>query len=128
MTAPVKRYNMDVGKFGNVDAYESEHGRWVKRDDFDRLEQERDAIKAASLMLGRDLADALKQVEAMRQALLFGCKALAQMTSSDGSGHADIALSALRIAGVDQAERERMVEEWKSTVRWRLETALQPKP
>lgn len=46
MTAPVKRYNMDVGKFGNVDAYESEHGRWVKRDDYERLEQECERLRS----------------------------------------------------------------------------------
>lgn len=39
MTAPVKRYNMDV-QSEKVRPYESEHGRWVKRDDYERLEQE----------------------------------------------------------------------------------------
>lgn len=45
MTETVKRFNMGVGKFGNVDAYESEHGRWVKRDDYARLEQECERLR-----------------------------------------------------------------------------------
>lgn len=62
MTAPVKRYNMDVGKFGNVDAYESEHGRWVKRDDYDRLEQECERLR-----------DLLTRVSSSYKALLTDC-------------------------------------------------------
>jgi len=45
MTEPVKRYNMDVGRFGNADAYESEHGQWVKCDDYVRLEQECERLR-----------------------------------------------------------------------------------
>ena len=46
MTAPAKRYNFDVDKFSHARAYESEHGRWVKRDDYVRLEQECEKLRA----------------------------------------------------------------------------------
>lgn len=45
MSKEVKRYNFDVDKFGWPRAYESEHGRWIKRDDYDALLAERDAYK-----------------------------------------------------------------------------------
>ena len=47
MSKEVKRYNFDVDKFGSPRAYESEHGRWMKRADYDALLAERDALKAA---------------------------------------------------------------------------------
>lgn len=43
MSKEVKRYNFDVDKFGSPRAYESEHGRWMKRADYDALLAERDA-------------------------------------------------------------------------------------
>ncbi len=45
MSKEVKRYNFDVDKFGSPRAYESEHGRWVKRDDYKALLAERDAAQ-----------------------------------------------------------------------------------
>ena len=45
MSKEVKRYNFDVDKFGSPRAYESEHGRWMKRADCDALLAERDAQK-----------------------------------------------------------------------------------
>lgn len=56
MTEPVKRYNMDVGKFGTVDAYESEHGQWVKCDDYVRLEQECERLRADMRFLAEYIA------------------------------------------------------------------------
>jgi hypothetical protein len=44
MSKEVKRYNFDVDKFGSPRAYESEHGRWMKRADYDALLAERDAL------------------------------------------------------------------------------------
>ena len=54
----------------------------------------------------------------LEEALMFASMALAQVTSRDGSGHADVAISALRIAGISQAEREKMVSEWKEGRNW----------
>lgn len=45
MNKEVKRYNFEVEKFGWPRAYESEHGRWIKRDDYDALLAERDALR-----------------------------------------------------------------------------------
>ncbi|EPL59914.1 hypothetical protein B382_23693 [Stutzerimonas stutzeri B1SMN1] len=45
MSKEVKRYNFDVDKFGSPRAYESEHGRWVKRDAYDALLAERNAAQ-----------------------------------------------------------------------------------
>ncbi|MGA0627974.1 hypothetical protein ACO3H3_19110, partial [Pseudomonas aeruginosa] len=53
------------------------------------------------------------------EALIYACKNLAQITSSDGSGHADIALAVLRMAGVGDDERERLVNEWKAARAWK---------
>ncbi|HBO3684413.1 TPA: hypothetical protein L4T35_004414 [Pseudomonas aeruginosa] len=50
--------------------------------------------------------------------LMFACKSLAQITSSDGSGHADIALAVLRMAGVSTEEREQLVNGWKARRAW----------
>ncbi|MEB3893134.1 hypothetical protein ODJ71_28760, partial [Pseudomonas aeruginosa] len=53
------------------------------------------------------------------EALIYACKNLAQITSSDGSGHADIAMAVLRMAGVGDDERERLVNEWKAARAWK---------
>ncbi|WP_372435647.1 hypothetical protein [Pseudomonas aeruginosa] len=50
--------------------------------------------------------------------LMFACKSLAQITSSDGSGHADIALAVLRMAGVSTEEREQLVNGWRARRAW----------
>lgn len=63
--------------------------------------------------------DVRRLVEAMN----FACKSLCHVTSSDGSGHADIALSVLRMAGVDGEERERLVDGWKASCQWRIDKA-----
>ena len=68
------------------------------------------------------------EIERLREALEFACKSLSQVTSSDGSRHADIALSVLRMAGVAADERDRLVEGWKATCRWRIDAALNAKP
>ena len=79
--------------------------------------------RAQSLLADRDQLRAANQrlegeVKRVREALEFACKSLSQVTSSDGSGHADIAIASLRFAGVDPAESWRMADGWKSTVRW----------
>lgn len=85
MSELVKRYDCtDGGKQFCQGCYtmtECAHGDYVAWEDFARLEQEcerlrsaneecerdNDALNAASLMLGRDLAAALKQVEGLRK-------------------------------------------------------------
>ncbi|HCT6270757.1 TPA: hypothetical protein OT313_002498 [Pseudomonas aeruginosa] len=62
---------------------------------------------------------ALAQPSPVSEALIYACKNLAQITSSDGSGHADIALAVLRMAGVGDDERERLVNEWKAARAWK---------
>lgn len=60
MSKEVKRYNFSVDGGGAVRGYESEHGRWVRRDDYDALLAERDAMKRV-LRDARDvIATALK--------------------------------------------------------------------
>ncbi|HCD9060313.1 TPA: hypothetical protein NEF99_001039 [Pseudomonas aeruginosa] len=66
-----------------------------------------------------DLRAALAQPSPVSEALIYACKNLAQITSSDGSGHADIALAILRMAGVCDYERERLVNEWKAARAWK---------
>ncbi|EPU9131530.1 hypothetical protein ACV0PV_001960 [Pseudomonas aeruginosa] len=66
-----------------------------------------------------DLRAALAQPSPVSEALIYACKNLAQITSSDGSGHADIALAVLRMAGVGDDERERLVNEWKAARAWK---------
>ena len=67
--------------------------------------------------------EASQDVRALVEAMSFACKALCHATSSDGSGHADIALSVLRMAGVDADERERLVDGWKASCQWRIDKA-----
>lgn len=62
---------------------------------------------------------ALAQPSPVSEALIYACKNLAQITSSDGSGHADIAMAILRMAGVGDDERERLVNEWKAARAWK---------
>lgn len=62
---------------------------------------------------------ALAQPSPVSEALIYACKNLAQITSSDGSGHADIAMAVLRMAGVGDDERERLVNEWKVARAWK---------
>lgn len=59
------------------------------------------------------------QPSPVSEALIYACKNLAQITSSDGSGHADIAMAVLRMAGVGDDERERLVNEWKAARAWK---------
>ncbi|MFU4552147.1 hypothetical protein ACM71U_08875 [Pseudomonas aeruginosa] len=66
-----------------------------------------------------DLRAALAQPSPVSEALIYACKNLAQITSSDGSGHADIAMAVLRMAGVGDDERERLVNEWKAARAWK---------
>ncbi len=62
---------------------------------------------------------ALAQPSPVSEPLIYACKSLAQITSSDGSGHADLALAVLRMAGVGDDERERLVNEWKAARAWK---------
>ncbi|HBO1242431.1 TPA: hypothetical protein ACGJWA_003782 [Pseudomonas aeruginosa] len=62
---------------------------------------------------------ALAQPSPVSEPLIYACKSLAQITSSDGSGHADLAMAVLRMAGVGDDERERLVNEWKAARAWK---------
>lgn len=62
---------------------------------------------------------ALAQPSPVSEPLIYACKSLAQITSSDGRGHADIALAVLRMAGVGKDERERLVNEWMAARAWK---------
>ncbi len=106
MSKEVKRYDCTDGgaRFcqGCYTMSECEFGEYVSWDDYEALLAERDRL---------------------REALNFSCKSLCKVTSSDGSGHADIALSVLRLAGVGADEREALVDGWKANVQWRIDRA-----
>lgn len=107
MSKEVKRYVPEYCESGGeiwAEMQEDSEGGWVRAADYDALLAERDRL---------------------REALNFSCKSLCQVTSSDGSGHADIALSVLRLAGVNADEREALVDGWKANVQWRTDHALQ---
>ncbi|HFH4393171.1 TPA: hypothetical protein ACGJWW_006583 [Pseudomonas aeruginosa] len=76
-----------------------------------------DALQRA--WVGWQARAALAQPSPVSEALIYACKNLAQITSSDGSGHADIAMAVLRMAGVGDDERERLVNEWKAARAWK---------
>ena len=85
--------------------------------DNQRLREDRDSHQRACMAQ-------IEKAARLLAALEFACKSLAQVTSSDGSGHADIALSCLRMAGVDADEREQMVDGWTAKCQWRIHAAL----
>lgn len=100
-------------------------------------QEQRDAIKADSengfganvgdtQRLLDDYASLEQECERLRVALNFACKSLAQVTSSDGSGHADIAFTVMRMAGIEEGEK--LVGEWKARSQWRIDAALSAKP
>ena len=63
MSKEVKRYNFDVDKFGSPRAYESEHGRWMKRADYDALLAERDALRNVHGSMRNALKNARYRIE-----------------------------------------------------------------
>ena len=65
-----------------------------------------------------------QRIGELETALEFACKSLAQVTSSDGSGHADIAVSVLRMAGTKDADALHVVEAYKAGAKWRIDAAL----
>jgi len=89
------------------------------------------AVYAETESIKHSLWDAEKERDQQAQrigeleaALEFACKALAQVTSSDGSGHADIAVSVLRMAGTKDADALHVVEAYKAGAKWRINAAL----
>lgn len=89
------------------------------------------AVYAETESIKHSLWDAEKERDQQAQrigeleaALEFACKSLAQVTSSDGSGHADIAVSVLRMAGTKEADALHVVEAYKAGARWRIDAAL----
>jgi hypothetical protein len=48
-----------------------------------------------------------------KDALIFAAKSLAKVTSGDGSGHADLSLRALELAGYKAEEAQGLVDAWK---------------
>lgn len=83
------------------------------------------AERDTNAMLTESLLKNEEELEAFRAALQFSAKALATVTSSDGSGHADLALVALKMAGVSEAERTSLVDSWKAGAQWRIDAAMQ---
>lgn len=105
MSETVKRYNMDLGRFGNVDSYESEHGRWVKHGDYARLEQDYAELveRYGKLQTGeghithRVIAEreaALKQTEFLRSLLMEAKASLDPFDDKLLEARIDAALSA----------------------------------
>lgn len=89
--------------------------------DHDPMRQLANTYKATAMMLS-------DEVRRLREALEFACKSLAIVTSSDGSGHVDIALIAMRMAGLHPDESEPLVAGWKAKAQWRADAALTHSP
>ena len=62
-------------------------------------EQERDQLKAEVARSTEREIMQLAEIEALRKAVEFGADCFRKISSGDGSGHADLAESILRIAG-----------------------------
>lgn len=82
------------------------------------------ALNDAVADLSEKLEQYRKDAERMNTAIMFAANALATVTSSDGSGHADLAESALRMAGIPADEREQLVTEWKAKSQWRIDAEM----
>ena len=133
MSKEVKRYSPDTngrmrewpdGDYATWDDYDelaAENDRLRTKND--RMARERPARQALSIQLIDEARGLLAERDRLREALNYSCKSLCKVTSSDGSGHADIALAALRLAGVGADEREALVEDWKANVQWRIDRA-----
>ena len=81
-------------------------------------------VSKAGLRVRTERDQHAKRIGELEAALEFACKSLAKVTSSDGSGHADIAVSVLRIAGRKEADASQIVESYKAGAKWRIDAAL----
>ena len=95
----------------------------IKRDLADLL-NDYDRIGASYRDQHNRIMAAAKPDAELVEAVKFAAKSLAQVTSSDGSGHADIALGVLHMAGFSKSEREALVDVWKSQTQWRIDAKL----
>ena len=81
-------------------------------------------VSKAGLRVRTERDQQAQRIGELETALEFACKSLAQVTSSDGSGHADIAVSVLRMAGTKDADALHVVEAYKAGAKWRINAAL----
>ena len=81
-------------------------------------------VSKAGLRVRTERDQHAKRIGELEAALEFACKSLAQVTSSDGSGHADIAVSVLRMAGTKDADALHVVDAYKAGAKWRIDAAL----
>ncbi len=81
-------------------------------------------VSKAGLRVRTERDHHARRISELETALEFACKSLAQVTSSDGSGHADIAVSVLRMAGTKEADALHVVEAYKAGAKWRVDSAL----
>ena len=81
-------------------------------------------VSKAGLRVRTERDQQAQRVGELEAALEFACKSLAKVTSSDGSGHADIAVSVLRMAGRKEADASQIVEAYKAGAKWRIDAAL----
>ena len=89
-----------------------------------QLEEGIPRIMEASYQFRQQRDQQAQRIGELEAALEFACKSLAQVTSSDGSGHADIAVSVLRMAGRKEADASQIVESYKAGAKWRIDAAL----
>ena len=118
-----------------LDICESDDGSFVKYDDaqaiIDGLRGEVAELRSmlatvskAGLRVRTERDQQARRIGELEAALEFACKSLAQVTSSDGSGHADIAVSVLRMAGRKEEDASQIVEDYKAGAKWRIDAAL----
>ncbi|HBO4166788.1 TPA: hypothetical protein L4T92_001382 [Pseudomonas aeruginosa] len=111
--APVEQAGVDERAAFESSAEDA--GSDISRDDFGNYVN----VYVQTEWEGWQARAALAQPSPVSEPLIYACKSLAQITSYDGSGHADLALAVLRMAGVGDDERELLVDEWKAARAWK---------
>jgi len=81
----VKRYNFSVDNSGSVRGYESEHGRWVKRADYEAVLAEKDMLLRAleELLELYEDDEGCRELEQYRQ----GASVIARLKGDVVCGH-----------------------------------------
>lgn len=80
--------------------------------------------KPVRVVLAEDFDAMRERAEKVERAAMLAAQLLAEVTSSDGSGHADLSARILSAAGVSRDEAGKLIEGWKAKSQWRIDAAL----